>query len=121
MVFEIRDRWNLKRRSQPARWFRLSQRALLHRNLATLDDVHAGGTHFVDRCGDVARIQFHSPAAVDHEMRGKSQCARIERGELYAIVRRKPQNVDIGDPAVPQELTQTGRLAMTIVEESAVT
>ena len=53
-------------------------------------------------------------------MRGESESASVERGELNAVIGRQPQNVDLAGAHPLEIVAQAGRLAMTVVKETAV-
>src|SRR5207248_331742 len=89
-------------------------------DVRALHHLHAGLAHLRNRPSHVAGTKLDAAARVFDERHAKTQLARVERGELDAVIGCQPQDVDLARAAALQVIAQAGGLAVAVVEEAAV-
>ena len=65
----------------------------------------ASAFHLVECPTDVAGLKVNSPAAIDDNMCIQSECTRIERAVLDAVIQGEAHQVDVFDPALLQVMS----------------
>ena len=77
--------------------------------------MHAAGrAHFGERALGVARLTSTPRAAVASTVTWKPARSAVERGVLDAVVRREPDDGQLGDPALAQQRLQAGALEAAV-------
>ena len=83
-------------------------------------DTYSSFPQLLESTVDVAGVAFHASTAVEKQVRPKADLNGVQGSELDAVVRRQPHYENVGNPAFVKEVTQPGRMPVSVIEETAV-
>lgn len=93
---------------------------LIPDNLIRSDYCDPCLSHVFQRSRDVIGLEFHTTTGVFDNVSFEAKLQGVERGEFDAIVGGEAANENLGNIALAEVVTETGRLTMTVVEKAAV-
>jgi hypothetical protein len=82
--------------------------------------VHAGLAQLAKGRAGVAGLQVDASATICHDPHVEAELARVQGGELHAIIGGQAEHIDLARPALFQKCAEACRLLVTVVEEAAI-